>query len=308
MKRLSEMEDVALTAFADVSEATVQDAANKFGAKAYTDAAKMLDENELDAVYICIPPFAHGQPEKLAIERNLAMFVEKPVHLDLSEARDFVAEIERRNLVTSVGYQERYIDVIGRFKDELAQEKIGLVMGYWLGGVPGVAWWRKRHMSGGQAVEQTTHVFDMARYLVGEVKAVQAVGMRGLIDEFEGYDTEDASAANLVFENGAIGTIFSGCFLKTGQNVPNGLDIFCRNTTINYRLRSSVTVARNGETSVWRIQNDYQNEADRAFIDAVKAKNPAGVKSSYADGVRSLELTLAVNKAIDTKETVELPL
>lgn len=308
MKRLSEMEDVALVAFADVSEATVQDAASKFGVKAYTDAAKMLDENELDAVYICIPPFAHGQPERLAIERNLAIFVEKPVHLDIGEAREFAAEIKARGLVTSVGYQERYIDVIGRLKEELKREKVGLVLGYWMGGVPGVAWWRKRHMSGGQAVEQTTHVFDMARYLIGEVKAVQAVGMRGLVDELEGYDTEDASAANLIFENGAIGTIFSACFLKTGQNVPAGLDIFCRNTVFNYRLRSSVTVARNSETQTWRIQNDYQYEADRAFVDAVKAKNPGGVRSSYADSVRSLELTLAVNKAMDTKQTVELPL
>lgn len=308
MSRLSEMPDVTLVAFADVSEATVQDAAGKFGVKAYTDAAKMLDENELDAVYVCIPPFAHGQPEKLVVERNLALFVEKPVHLDVDEARALASEIQERKLVTSVGYQERYIDVIDRLKEELSQEQIGLVMGYWMGGVPGVSWWRKRNMSGGQAVEQTTHVFDMARYLIGEVKSVQAVGMRGLIDELDGYDTEDASAANLVFENGAIGTIFSACFLKNNQNIPNGLDIFARNTTVNYRLRNSVTVARKGETSVWRIQNDYQLDADRAFVDAVKAKNPGGVKSSYADGVRSLELTLAVNKAIDTGATVQLPL
>ena len=308
MKRLSEMEDVTLVAFADVSEAAVQDASSKFGAKPYTDAATMFEENELDAVYICVPPFAHGQPERLAIERNVALFVEKPVHLDLGEAREFAAEIQKRNLVSSVGYQERYIDVINRLKGELAKERPGLVIGYWMGGVPGVAWWRKRHLSGGQAVEQTTHVFDMARYLIGEVKAVQAVGMRGLIDEFEGYDTEDASAANLVFENGVIGTIFSACFLKTNQNVPSGLDIFCRHTTFNYRLRNSVTIAKNGETTTWRIQNDYQLEADRAFIDAVKAKNPGGVKSTYADSVRSLELTLAVNKAMDTRQTVELPL
>jgi predicted dehydrogenase len=44
----------------------------------------------------------------------------------------------------------------------------GGIPGYWVGGMPGVWWWRRRDTSGGQAVEQTIHLFDLARYLFGE--------------------------------------------------------------------------------------------------------------------------------------------
>ncbi len=308
MNRLKSIENAQLVAFADVQEEAAKSAADEFGCRAFTDVRRMLDEAELDAVYVCIPPFAHGDAERACLERRLPMYVEKPVHLDIGVAREIAAEIDRLGIVTTSGYQERYLDIIERLKAFLVDHPVGLCMGYWMGGVARPAWWRRKAMSGGQAVEQTTHVFDMARYLLGDVRQVQAVARKGLVTEFEGYDIEDASAANLVFESGVIGTIFSGCFLNVKQEIPAGLDLYCPDAVLKYRRRKSVLVASADGTQEWVNENDYATDADRAFVNAVAAKDPSKVRCSYADAVRSLEVSLAVNRSLETGETVELPL
>jgi myo-inositol 2-dehydrogenase / D-chiro-inositol 1-dehydrogenase len=70
--------------------------------------------------------------------------------------------------------------------------------------------------SGGQFVEQTTHIFDLARYLAGDVAEVYANAAVRLLGEVESFNVTDVGAANLKFAGGAIGTIHNTCLLKMG--------------------------------------------------------------------------------------------
>ena len=56
----------------------------------------------------------------------------------------------------------------------MQDQTIGMALGRWMGGMPGVAWWRRQEGSGGQFVEQTTHIVDLLRYCAGEVTEVYA--------------------------------------------------------------------------------------------------------------------------------------
>ena len=60
---LSEMEDVELISFCDVDISKAKKAAEPFGAKSYDNATEMYDTEKPDVVYICLPPFAHGEAE-----------------------------------------------------------------------------------------------------------------------------------------------------------------------------------------------------------------------------------------------------
>ncbi len=80
-KVLLEFPDVSIAAFADPSLERAQELAALAGAKAYADYRQMLDREQLDALYICVPPFAHGEIEQAAIERGLPFFVEKPLEV-----------------------------------------------------------------------------------------------------------------------------------------------------------------------------------------------------------------------------------
>jgi predicted dehydrogenase len=52
-------------------------------------------------------------------------------------------------------------------------------------------------LSGGQLVEQSTHIVDMARYLAGEVHTVFAAGTTGAMTEIENYDIHDCFGYNV---------------------------------------------------------------------------------------------------------------
>ena len=62
-----------------------------------------------------------------------------------------------------------------------------MALGYYMGGAPG-GWWQQRDKSGGQLVEQTTHIVDTALYVIGDVKAVGPLEVRwpsGRVDTFQ---------------------------------------------------------------------------------------------------------------------------
>jgi len=305
LKNLARMDDVEITALCDLDKERAESAAKEFGGKPYQDFRKMLDENKLDAVYVCVPPFAHGEPEEAVISAGLHLFVEKPVDLDLERAKRTNEKIERAKIITAVGYQDRYLDIIARLREFLEGRKVGMIMGYWMGGMPGVAWWRRKELSGGQAVEQTTHIFDMARYLFGEVKCVYAGGTTGLMTDVENYNIEDASAATLHFESGLVGVIFSACFLTVGRK--SGIDIFCKDAYIEYKERKSIKIMTQGKEPEEReVGNDFLFETDRTFIEAIQKGDGSAIRSPYSDAVRSLELSIAANKSMETGQPVAI--
>jgi glycosyltransferase involved in cell wall biosynthesis len=84
--------------------------------------------------------------------------------------------VAAHNLITAVGYHWRFLDTVEEAQELLAANPPALALGYWLDATPPPAWWRKEQQSGGQMVEQTTHIFDLARVLVGDVPVAGWVG------------------------------------------------------------------------------------------------------------------------------------
>jgi myo-inositol 2-dehydrogenase / D-chiro-inositol 1-dehydrogenase len=291
-----------ITAVCDLIDERVQNTAARFQATPYSDWRKMLAAEKLDAVYVCIEPCAHekkgsGGMELAAIEKGCHLFVEKPVALSMAYANKVLAGLRKRKLIHAAGFQDRYQDIIPYMKNWLAKKDVAFFNGYWVGGMPGVWWWRRRETSGGQAVEQTIHIFDMARYLFGEVVAVQAFGRRGVITGVEDYDTEDASAVNLQFENGVIGTIYSGCF--TGCGGKCGIDIFCKDARLDYTERAGFKAIEPNLNIDMKTGNDYGQEEDDAFIDAILEKDQSLILSPYSEAAKALEVVLAANESMD---------
>lgn len=273
-------------------------AAQRFGAKPYLCYKEMLEKEKLDAVYVCVEPCAHDGMELMAIQKGCNLFVEKPVALSLDYAKKVEAALAKKKLINAAGFQDRYVDFIPTMKSWVAHSKVGFFNAYWVGGMPGVWWWRRRDTSGGQAVEQTIHIFDMCRHLFGEVVEVQAFGRRGIITDVENYDTEDASAVNLKFANGIIGTVFSGCFVRGGGG-KCGIDVFTMNGRLEYVERTSLHIAEPNRTIDIKTGNDYGQEEDDTFIDAIIHKDQSLIFSPYAEAVKNLQVVLAANESMD---------
>lgn len=289
-------------AMCDVDDQRAAKAADEYGGKAYTDYRRMLEEVEMDACFVCVPPFAHGDAERAVIEKGVAMFVEKPIALSMDFALELEQRIAEAGIITSVGYQWRYADSVAAAKSALGERPIGMMLGYWVGGMPGVWWWRRMDTSGGQAVEQTTHIFDLARYFGGEVTEVYAAhAQRFLHREIENFTVDDVGTVTLKFESGAIANISSGCIAPYRV----GLDIITRDQVLSISGHGLTTVT-GGERSSENFSDNAYLKQDQAFLEAVQTNDPSKIRSSYSDAVKTLRVTLAANESAATGEPVKL--
>lgn len=303
---LEKIKDVRIVGFCDADRSRAEARAKQYGARAYKGHRRMLDATKPDAVYVCTPPFAHGPYELDAVARGCHLFVEKPHALSMDIALEIRDAIRKAGVLSSVGYQDRYQDIIAALKKQLRKRDAATAMGYWMGGMPGVAWWRVKAQSGGQHTEQTTHIFDTMRFLFGEVKTVYAAASTGLMTHVPNYDVEDVSAATLIFKSGMVGTVYSACCLKGYGKV--GIDVYCTDCRLEYVERQSVTLHEANHTESWTNAGDCGQDEDEAFIGAIrtKGKTQRKILSPYADACKSLALSLATDRAIATGQAVDL--
>jgi predicted dehydrogenase len=225
MNTIKGMEDAKIVAVCDVRQESAKSAAEFVGAEAYTDLNVMLERKDLDAVYISIPVFAHGEPEMAVIKRGLPFLVEKPVAISLDIAEKVLDAVEKNKLITCVGYQLRYAGSVGVTKELLKGKTINMVIGkYWCNsgvGDPGI-WLRQMGKSGGQLVEQATHTIDMMRYLAGEVKEVFAFQENRVLKQ---TDCPDVNVVSMKFANGAVGSITTTWAYEGDWDNANVVDI-----------------------------------------------------------------------------------
>ena len=299
---LEQFEDVAIVAIADVDLTRAEDAAARFGARAFADVDAMLAAVELDALYICVPPFAHGAPERAALAAGLPFFVEKPVALDLATAEAIAADVAAAGLVTAVGYHWRYLDTVDEVRGLLADNPARLMSGYWLDSTPPPQWWWHADQSGGQMVEQTTHLLDLARYLGGEVTRVYGLAGHDDRPDFPGLDVPTVSTASLQFASGAIANFASTCLL--GWNHRVGLHLFGDRLAVELTDHDLMVDTGHGRP-VRGAQGDPVWREDRDFIDAVQGKENL-VRCPYGDAVATHRLALAIGESARTGQAIVL--
>lgn len=317
LKGLSGMGDVRLVAFCDVLEEKAAEKGRQFGAPHFSDPRRMLAEVACDAVYILLPPFAHGAAERAAIEARVPFFVEKPVGRELGPCRELAAAVRAAGLLTGVGYMNRYREGVRRAKAVFAEDPPILVYGGWIGGTPrgggsgtGIgSWWVRRERSGGQFVEQVSHTVDLVRHLCGEAAEVymHPVPPRTFNrDVADVYDIDDAAMLHIRLRRGGVATLWSACSVNAGGGITLNLHGGQHSAFFTGWEHSLRLVTKDGPEQTIAGEPDIFAVEDRTFLDAVMAKDPSRVGTPYPDGVRTLELVLAAEESSRTGRPVAI--
>ncbi|OIO02402.1 gfo/Idh/MocA family oxidoreductase [Candidatus Desantisbacteria bacterium CG_4_10_14_0_8_um_filter_48_22] len=295
--------DVKVAAACDIVEEKAKAFSQKSGgANVYTDHHLMFEKESLDAVYICLVPSAHTDQELIACKKKIHFFVEKPVALSMKKAAEISAAVKKAGIATNVGYVIRYVDSVWQAKDFLKGKQPAVMHAFYMCPFVPTPWWRRMKDSGGQVVEQSTHIYDLARYLLGDVDSVYALGYRGLQTDIPENDIDDASNAMLHFKSGAAGNVLTTCLMKAGGGM--GVDIVLKHARMFVDM--SVFRLTNGETKEIKPTNDPRLEENKAFIEAVKTGDRSGIRCDYEDGMKTLEVTLAVNESIRTGRIIKI--
>ncbi|HYC06539.1 MAG TPA: Gfo/Idh/MocA family oxidoreductase [Candidatus Binatia bacterium] len=270
------------------------------GAATYGDdgVARMLDEQRCDAAFVALPPHLSGPACDLLVERGVPFLVEKPLAADAETPVRLAAEIERRGLVVAVGYDWRGLDFLDELRAALAVHPPRLVVGRWLGDTPGPSWWRTAAQGGGQIVEQATHLFDLARALLGEASVVAARAVVAHRASAPETDVAGATAAVLAFERGVVGSFVASCLLASStvelELASDGLLATIRHGGTWPDVGWSLTLEDSaGRRVLEPRRNPWEVQAE-VFLDAVAADDPTRPLSTYADALRTDRLTRAV--------------
>lgn len=301
---LGDMDGVEVTAFCGTSiEKAEKEARNWSNAKGYSNVDEMLEKQKLDAVYICVPPMAHGAIEFALIERNIPFFVEKPLGID-EQPLEIAKRIEEKGLITSVGYHWRYKETTKKALSLLQNRKVGMAQGFWMGDMPMVRWWRDVNKSGGQFVEQTTHIVDLLRFLCGDITEVYAAYSNRIMQEkVEGTTASDVGSVTMKLQNGMVATIANTCILTNSSKV--GLDLFTEEGIIELR-NEHLREIKGKQILEHKEQGNPYIAENKIFLEAVKTGNPTGILSDYKDSLKTHTVTLAANRSAISGQPIRL--
>ena len=296
-KHLSGMSGVKMAGHCDILKDRAEAAASRFGGEAFTDFEAMYDKVKPQAVYVAVPPYAHCGMEEAAAARGIHLFIEKPIAIDRETAKRIDTAVRKAKIITSVGYCFRYYNTIDLARQILNGSPVSLIRGSWNGGMPGVWWWRRMDKSGGQIMEQTTHMFDLMRYLCGEVAEVYAVASTGCMTKVENFNVHDSSVVTMRMKSGASATITSSCVCNYGGGVT--LEIITPDLTMQI-AGGTVTVKQDNKVTEHQTGANMYEEESKVFIEAVRTGKRTRIKSSYSDALKTFLVTFAANESIQS--------
>lgn len=312
---LSGFDGVTVASVTDPHEESAQALARELDAKAFTDPEQALGAVAADAVYVCVPPFAHGPGERAALARRLPLFVEKPVGLGQDTAEEIGRLVEETGVVTGTGYHWRCMDSVEAARTLLQDSPPLLANGYWLDKRPPVPWWARMDRSGGQVVEQLTHVLDTARCLLGEAVEVYAAGVRRPAEAAgsgnagtaasgtgDDGDVDDATAATVRFASGAVATLAATSVLAAKHRA--ALHTVSRGLYLELSEDGLTTYDGTSRTEQ-KCTEDPRIAVDREFIEAVRGQRET-TRAPYAEALRSHRLACAIAESARTGRAVQL--
>jgi predicted dehydrogenase len=202
--------DVNLVAVCDTS-GYMLDVLNKYvGIKCYTDYKKMLNEEQLDAVFIATPSRFHGEMVKAALDMNTHVFCEKPFCLDLDNGQQLMELAESKGLINQVGYHYRFVATFQEMKrlvDANAIGQIHHVRAEAYGPVvlkpKGSTWRASKNEGGGCLYDYACHGIDLVNYIVGRPHSVGGT----VLNKIFSRDVEDEVYSTFFYPDGKTGQI-----------------------------------------------------------------------------------------------------
>jgi predicted dehydrogenase len=288
----------------------------------YTDYERLIAEAHVDAVNICVPPFAHSGPTIAAAKAGKHVFCEGPIAGSLAEADAMVDAAQTSGVVFTVQYgHTRYHRTAMMAKKAIENGDLGRLI---LSNVD-VLWYRGQDYydmdpwrgtwkgeCGGATYHHGRYAIDLYLWLMGGVDEIYA-RMGTYIHRIE---VEDASVALLTFRDGALGQISASTAAHPNAQIPSQrVEIFGE--------KASMTVIPNFE--IGSADKDYAAKLREKLLGEVPPLALEGMPGQFKDFVDAirgrkalfipgestrpqLEVTKGIYKSVETGAPVRLPI
>ena len=278
-------------------EKGVAAAAAKLGWESHeTSWENLVRRGDIDAIDIVTPSDQHKEIAIAAAEHKKHVFCEKPLALNVADAREILAAVEKAGVKHQIGFNYRFAPAIALAKKMIDEGKLGTIyhfrgkylQDYLINPEFPLTWRLQKHLAGsGSHGDLGAHVIDLARYLVGEFKGVMGmqktfIKERPIVESMTGLSAtasksakkgqvtvDDATVFITEFENGAFGT-FEATRFSSGHSNDLSFEINGSKGSIRFDLL--------------RINElEYFSEEDEAGLKGFRNIQVSGRMYKYAD-------------------------
>lgn len=330
-KAIADIPEAKLVACQDFVPAAADKLAESTGCKAYHKLEDMLADPAVQVVTICTPSGLHMEPAVAAAKAGKHVIVEKPLEITLDRCDQIIQACEQNNVVCSAIFPSRYHEPSRLIKQAIDAGRFGrLTLGdayvkwyrtqaYYDGGKWRGTW---KLDGGGALMNQAIHSVDLLTWFMGPVTRISAMTSTLAHERIE---VEDVATATLQFANGALGTIeattaaFPGHLKRIEISGSEGSatmieeDIafweFANKTDADAKLLADMagrTKTGGGAADPTAIGHHGHTHQFEDVLHAIKTKGKPQIDGH--EGRRSVEIILAIYKAAEAGQVVELPL
>lgn len=278
--------------------------------RAYDREADLLADPEVEAVYIASPVHCHARQIEMAAKAGKHILCEKPLTLDLQQARQAVTVCRKNHVMLQEGYMMKFHGAHVKIRQLIDEGRLGKLVGMraqlscWYPKIEG-AWRQDPHKGGGGAlIDMASHLYDLLEYFAGPIRRILAV-TGNLVQD---YRSEDASTTILEFASGAQATV--DCFFcvpdeasrtrlevygsrgavltegTIGQGTGGRLEALLDGSEAGYDATQSKDVARKFQRVAFPAVNPYTAECSY-FADCLLQDRPPAINDA-ASALRSM--------------------
>jgi predicted dehydrogenase len=242
-----------MVAVAGRNEEAVKEAARRYGyEKYYTDWRAMIDDPEVQLFDNGGPNDAHAEPSIAAAQAGKHVLCEKPLGRTAEESKRMLDAVQKAGVKHMVAFNYRFVPAIRQIRKLVDSGVLGKIYHFravylqeWIMphyGTP-LIWRLQKEAAGSGALgDLGAHIIDLGRYLVGEIGSVSAMTKTFIPErpKLDGsgmgtVDVDDAFAAVVEFENGALGTLEATRF-AAGRKNGQVLEINAEKASIRFNL------------------------------------------------------------------------
>ncbi len=304
--------DARLVLVTDPNDEAAERLAGAYGARAATRTSDVYEDDEVDAVVIASPTPHHAEQIMAAVDAGKAVFAEKPIALDVATVDACLAVVGNRADRVMVGFNRRFDPSFAEIRRRVAAGEVGRLEQLTIisrDPTPPSASYAAQ--SGGIFRDMTIHDFDMARFMLGEIVEVFAVGQR--LDGVQvGADDFGAAVVTLVGQSGAVATIVNSRHCAAGYDQrlegfgPRGSLVADNHTGTSVRFNGAAVSGAAGpylDFFLQRYADSYRLELAH-FVESVAS----GVAPSpgLVDGREALVLADAATASAASGEPVSI--
>jgi myo-inositol 2-dehydrogenase / D-chiro-inositol 1-dehydrogenase len=312
---LSEDPSVTVSAICDLDAERARTVAERTGSLAFTDWREMLAADAIDALFVCTPPLHHAEPAIAALERGVAVYLEKPLARTLADGEAIVAAWRESGCVCAVGYQWRSLDLLAELRSLLRGAQPGMLVSRSYGATEAArrdlyddSWFTDPRASGGILFELASHDIDLQIALAGPVEWVHASAQSGLLalSDHPGSELDDAVSLLMGFAGGGLGSVNVAWSIVASATY--SLDVHAAGVALDVALEPlrQIRGRAHGEEVAFESASGARHSTVRRFLESARSGDPASVACSPADALETLKAVLACERALATHERVTL--